>query len=197
LRVALFVVQGQRHKEKCMTVTSTTDLDAVRGHLVVDVEDGVEGAAEALAEIEAQIVTANRDAERAALAEAERSRRRAAEADAHAEAATAAAKAKLPELARQSAELGDVIDRSLADLVAAITGFRALDNQMRIVARAAGASMSDHRAAGLKQRMLGEVAKAFPHNHEHVFANPSGETFGAAHRRSLGHLLDEAPAPAE
>lgn len=180
-----------------MTVTSTTDLDAVRGHLVVDVEDGVEGAADALAEIESQIVTAQRDAERAALAEAERSRRRAEEQNALALYATAAAKAKLAELARQSAELGETIDRALSDLCTAITSFRGLDNEMRIVARAAGASMSDRRSAGLKQRMLGEVAKVFPHNHEHVFANPSGETFGEAHRRTLGHLLDEAPAPAE
>lgn len=183
-----------------MTATTTiTDLDAVRGHLVVDVEDGVEGAAEALAEIESQIATARRDTERAELAEVERGRRRAVEANALAEAATAAAKAKLPQLARQSAELGDTISRSVADLRTALVDFRALDIEMQATARAAGVQMSHHRSAGLKERVLGEIANVFPGNLDHPFANPSGETFGEAHRRTLGHLLDEttpAPAPA-
>jgi hypothetical protein len=177
--------------------TATTDLQATRARLALDLADGVEGAEEALAEVEQAILAAAVEAERQRLADEERERRRAAEADTHAEAARTAAQEELRALAHRSADVGDMIDRALDQLCTALGAFRQLDNAMRIVGRVAGVQMSSHRSDAVKARMLGEVARVFPGNIDHTFSNPSGETFGQAHRRSLGSLLDEPVAADE
>lgn len=181
-----------------MAITPTTsDLQTERGRLAFDLAEGVEGAAEALADVEARIIEATRDADRAAAAESERSRRLAAEAQDRAEAATAAAQAEMPALARRLAGHGDTIGRATTELCEAIAAFRDVDNDLRVTGRAAGVEWSSFRVSNLRLRLLGEIDRMFPGIAQHHFTNPSGETFGQDLRRSIADLLYDEPSPAE
>ena len=114
-------------------------LRAERSRLAYDADQGVEGAAKALAAVERKLAAAERKAERAELAAHEADRRAEHEAREAAEAERREAAELLAKLAAERLAAVDAIASTVDLLTGELTDYRAVVEQMRDAARKSGA----------------------------------------------------------